>query len=127
MPWSGRWPTACRRTASCRSVTRFPTPMSQPKLFGLWDPPERVGDLFALHEHAGIELRVLNNLWPFWDVVTTTTLGFSAIRMVNARGHSAIGLSMATAKRTLPRTAGVPVTLVATRSDGACPPSEVPG
>nr|WP_328701633.1 DUF6886 family protein [Amycolatopsis pittospori] len=26
-------------------------------------PPELVGDLFALHEAAGIQLRVLPNLW----------------------------------------------------------------
>lgn len=47
-------------------------------------PPEPVGDLFALHEAAGIQLRVLPNLWPFWDVVTTTTLGWSGIRLRNA-------------------------------------------
>jgi len=44
-------------------------------------PPERVGDLFALHEEAGIQLRVLPNLWPFWDHVVTSTLGFSGIRL----------------------------------------------
>jgi hypothetical protein len=47
-------------------------------------PPERVGDLFALHEEAGIQLRVLPNLWPFWDRVTASTLGFSGIRLGNA-------------------------------------------
>jgi len=44
-------------------------------------PPERVGDLFALHEAAGIQLRVLPNLWPFWDHVVASTLGFSGIRL----------------------------------------------
>jgi hypothetical protein len=48
-------------------------------------PPERVGDLFALHEEAGIELRVLRRLWPFWDAVTASTLGFSGIRLRNAQ------------------------------------------
>ncbi|MGI5284937.1 DUF6886 family protein [Nonomuraea polychroma] len=48
-------------------------------------PPERVGDLFALHEEAGIQLRVLPNLWPFWHEVTESTLEFSGIRLRNAR------------------------------------------
>jgi hypothetical protein len=45
---------------------------------------ERVGDLFALHEEAGIQLRVLPNLWAFWDVVAASTMGFSGIRLRNA-------------------------------------------
>ncbi|MDY7084486.1 MAG: hypothetical protein SYR96_05215 [Actinomycetota bacterium] len=48
-------------------------------------PPEKVGDLFALHAAAGIQLRVLPSLWPFWDEVTRSTLGFSGIRLRNAR------------------------------------------
>lgn len=51
-------------------------------------PAERVGDLFALHEEAGIALRVLPNLWPFWDEVTTSSLGWSGIRLRNARARS---------------------------------------
>ena len=47
-------------------------------------PPERVPDLFALHEEAGIQLRVLPNLWPFWEVVIRSSLGFSGIRLRNA-------------------------------------------
>lgn len=47
-------------------------------------PAEPVGDLFALHEEAGIQLRVLPNLWPFWDAVIASTLGFSGIRLRNA-------------------------------------------
>jgi hypothetical protein len=50
-------------------------------------PPEPVGDLFALHEAAGIQLRVLPNLWPLWDAVVGTTLGFSGIRLRNATGR----------------------------------------
>jgi hypothetical protein len=48
-------------------------------------PAEPVGDLLELHAAAGIQLRVLDNLWPFWDAVISSTLGFSAIRMRNAR------------------------------------------
>ncbi|HEX3785616.1 MAG TPA: hypothetical protein VHX38_38690 [Pseudonocardiaceae bacterium] len=48
-------------------------------------PAEPVGDLFALHEAAGIQLRVLPNLWSFWDAVTASTLEFSGIRLGNAQ------------------------------------------
>lgn len=47
-------------------------------------PPEPVGNLFELHERAGIGLRVLASLWPFWDAVIVSTLGFSGIRLNNA-------------------------------------------
>lgn len=47
--------------------------------------PEPVGDLLALHEEAGIQVRLLDNLWPFWDEVIGSTVGFSGIRMRNAR------------------------------------------
>jgi hypothetical protein len=40
--------------------------------------------LLELHERARIQLRVLDNLWPWWDDVTTTTLGHSGIRLANA-------------------------------------------
>lgn len=49
-------------------------------------PPERVGDLVTLHEQAGIELRVLPELWTLWRAVTASTLGFSGIRLRNAGG-----------------------------------------
>lgn len=52
-------------------------------------PPERVGDLFDLHERAGIELRVRADLWPFWDEVVGRTLCFSGIRLRNARTRPA--------------------------------------
>ncbi|HEY9335870.1 MAG TPA: hypothetical protein VIQ79_15660 [Kribbella sp.] len=48
-------------------------------------PPERVGDLFALHEAAGIQLRVLQRLHDFWAAVVTSTLEFSGIRLRNAQ------------------------------------------
>ncbi|RDI44690.1 DUF6886 family protein [Nocardia mexicana] len=48
-------------------------------------PPRAVGDLLELQEAAGIQLRVLPNLWDFWDAVVGSSLGFSGIRMRNAR------------------------------------------
>ena len=48
-------------------------------------PPEPVGDLLALHEAAGIQLRVLPALTEFWAAVTASSLGFSGIRLRNAR------------------------------------------
>lgn len=51
-------------------------------------PPERVGDIFALHDEAGIQLRVLSNLWTFWDAVIASSLSFSGIRLRNARPRS---------------------------------------
>ena len=47
-------------------------------------PAEPVTDLLACHAAAGIQLRVLDNLWPFWDAVTGSTTGFSGIRLRNA-------------------------------------------
>ena len=51
-------------------------------------PPEPVGDLLALHAEAGIELRLADTLWPWWDTVTGSTVGFSGIRLRNARGSA---------------------------------------
>jgi hypothetical protein len=48
-------------------------------------PPVAVGDLLKLHEDAGIQLRLLPNLWPFWDEVIRSTVDFSGIRLRNAR------------------------------------------
>lgn len=48
-------------------------------------PAEPVGDLLALHEAAGIQLRLLPSLWPWWDEVIRSTVGFSGIRLRNAR------------------------------------------
>lgn len=47
-------------------------------------PAEAIGDLLDLHEKAGIELRLTDNLWPWWQNVITSTLGFSGIRLRNA-------------------------------------------
>lgn len=47
-------------------------------------PPEPVGDLLVVHEAAGIQLRVLADLRPFWAAVAASTLVFSGIRLRNA-------------------------------------------
>jgi hypothetical protein len=48
-------------------------------------PPEPVRDLLSLHRAAGIQLRLLDNLWEFWDEVIASTLSFSGIRLRNAQ------------------------------------------
>ena len=48
-------------------------------------PPEPVPDLLRCHAEAGIQLRLLGDLWPFWDAVIASTVAFSGIRMRNAR------------------------------------------
>jgi hypothetical protein len=54
-------------------------------------PPAPVGDLLKHHEEAGIQVRVLPNLWEFWDEVIVSTLDFSGIRLRNARPRPARG------------------------------------
>jgi len=65
-------------------------------------PAEPVGDLLTLHEEAGIQLRVLPNLWTFWDAVTASSLGFSGIRLRHAQPRtvvdSAVGVSASSRK-----------------------------
>jgi hypothetical protein len=48
-------------------------------------PPEPIGNLIDCHAAAGIQLRLLDNLWSFWDEVIESTAGFSGIRLRNAR------------------------------------------
>lgn len=48
-------------------------------------PPEPVDDLPALHQAAGIELWLVDSLWPWWDAVVTSTVEFSGIMLHNAR------------------------------------------
>ncbi|MFF5293912.1 DUF6886 family protein [Paractinoplanes globisporus] len=48
-------------------------------------PPEPVGNLIDCHAAAGIQLRLLDNLWPFWDEVIASTVGHSGIRLRNAQ------------------------------------------
>jgi hypothetical protein len=39
----------------------------------------------SLHEAAGIELRLVPNLWPLWERVIASTLDFSGVRIRNAK------------------------------------------
>ncbi|MFD7512595.1 DUF6886 family protein [Streptomyces sp. NPDC059853] len=48
-------------------------------------PAGPVGDLLELHREAGTQLRVLGNLWPHRAAVTGSSLGFSGIRLRNAK------------------------------------------
>jgi hypothetical protein len=43
-----------------------------------------LGDLLMRHAEAGIELRIVANLWLLWDRVVASTVGFSGIRLRNA-------------------------------------------
>jgi hypothetical protein len=47
-----------------------------------------VGDLIARHAEAGIELRIVPNLWPLIDAIVASSLEYSIIRKVNARPRS---------------------------------------
>lgn len=47
-------------------------------------PAEPVGDLLRLHEEADIELRLASRLWPWWEAVVASSVGFSGIRLRNA-------------------------------------------
>jgi len=63
-----------------------------PEVGGYWlsrenvEPLELVdlGELLGLHAAAGIELRIVSNLWSLWDRVAASTLEFSGIRLRNA-------------------------------------------
>jgi hypothetical protein len=44
-----------------------------------------LGDLVRRHDEAGIELQTETNLLGFWDEVIASTVGFSGIRLRNAR------------------------------------------
>jgi hypothetical protein len=54
-------------------------------------PPMPVPGLFDLHAAAGIQLRVLPDLWAFWDGFVAGTLGHSGIRLRNAAPRDATG------------------------------------
>jgi hypothetical protein len=48
-----------------------------------------LGDLPARHADAGIELRIVENIWPTWDRVVGSTLEFSGVRLHNAKPRPA--------------------------------------
>jgi hypothetical protein len=64
-----------------------------PEVGGYWLSREPVvpvevvelGDLLELHAGAGIELRLVTNLWPLWNRVSASSLEFSGIRLHNAK------------------------------------------
>ena len=49
------------------------------------------GDLLSRHAEAGIELQVLNNLWPLIDAICASSVKFSIIRKANALPRSLCG------------------------------------
>jgi hypothetical protein len=63
-----------------------------PEVGGYWVSREPVvpdeivelGDLLTLHATARIELRLVPNIWPVWDLVVSSTLEFSGMRLRNA-------------------------------------------
>jgi hypothetical protein len=63
-----------------------------PEVGGYWLSREPVvpvetvelGDLVELHARSGIDLRVVENLWPTWRRVIASSLEFSGIRLHNA-------------------------------------------
>jgi hypothetical protein len=67
-----------------------------PEVGGYWLSPEPVeprevvelGDLLSRHAEAGIELRIVENLWPLWGRVIASTVEFSGMRLRNARSRS---------------------------------------
>lgn len=44
-----------------------------------------VGDLLVRHVDAGIELRIVRNLWPIIDAILASGLEFSIVRKANAQ------------------------------------------
>jgi Family of unknown function (DUF6886) len=48
-----------------------------------------LGDLVARHKQAGIDLRVVPNLWLLWDRIVSSRLEFSGIRLRNAEPRPA--------------------------------------
>jgi hypothetical protein len=50
---------------------------------------DELTDLLGLHERAGIELRLVPNVWPLWDRVVASSLDFSGVRLRNAQPRPA--------------------------------------
>ncbi|WP_368860583.1 DUF6886 family protein [Streptomyces ginkgonis] len=84
--WPSYWTRPCTTSSTagwaCATTTPSPSPPEPIRPLG---PAEPVGDLLELHRAAGIQLRVLDNLWPYWAAVTGSSPGFSGIRLRNAK------------------------------------------
>jgi hypothetical protein len=52
-----------------------------------------VGDLLRCHAEAGIQLRVLDNLWTFGDAVVSSTVGLSGIRLRKREASTSVTAS----------------------------------
>jgi hypothetical protein len=82
------------RVTACRLFAyRLPKEVFEPhQVGGYWvatGPVEAVerlelGDLVERHARAGIELRDLDSIWPFWERVVRSSVGFSGMRLANA-------------------------------------------
>lgn len=82
------------RMASCRLFAyRMPAgPFEAHEVGGYWVSAEPVvaeervpmDQLVDRHADAGIELRIVSSLWPWWDEVASSTAGFSGIRLSNS-------------------------------------------
>jgi hypothetical protein len=46
-----------------------------------------INDLLAKHADAGIELRIVATIWPFWRRVVASTVEFSGSRLHNTAPH----------------------------------------
>jgi Family of unknown function (DUF6886) len=85
------------RMRECRLYAyRLPADSFRPhKVGGYWVADEPVaaieradaGDLVAKHAEAGIELRITPSIWPFWQRVAKSTVGYSGSRLRNSAPH----------------------------------------
>lgn len=75
---------------------RMPTDAFSPYTVGGYWVTERaveaiervtIDDALTRHAAAGIELRVVPSVWPFWRRVTASTVEFSGSRLRNAADH----------------------------------------
>jgi hypothetical protein len=81
---------ACKLYEYCFDATPFAIHDNQAGYFSTRETirplsVEPVGDLLSLHIAAGIELRIVPNLWPVIDSIVASGLQFSIIRKANAR------------------------------------------
>src|SRR5215469_445172 len=85
------------RMRACRLYAyRLPTAPFRPHhVGGYWVADQEVeaierivvDDLLGRHARAGIELRIMPSIWPFWRQVTSSTVEFSGSRLHNAAPH----------------------------------------